>query len=130
MQKRGAAATAACRNAVASHATGPAEIRLQLVGSSNGCRSFAVDVDGGRLKCYECLSPGRARLVQRLSDAVRRAGVGMPKCLGIRGNVVVAEWVSGRSLDNLGNTEKIALMAAYQARIHGAVLPSTSSRHA
>ena len=82
-----------------------------------------------RLKCYECLTPRRASIVYDLSCVLRGQGVEMPECVGVQGNLVVSEWVDGRPLAEIAEAEKIELMAAYQATIHGAAIPARFKRH-
>jgi hypothetical protein len=51
----------------------------------------------------------------------------MPRCLGTRGHVVIAEWVNGRPFDGAGRAA-VETMAAYQARLHEASVPPSVPR--
>jgi hypothetical protein len=101
----------------------PGTGRVQVVGSSNGCSLFAVRLGSNTIKCYECLTPRRARLVYQLCEALRGQGVEVPECFGVRGRLVISEWVDGASMGTVPQDEKIELIAAYQARLHAAAVP-------
>lgn len=114
-------------NVIAAHAG--RDVRVELVGSSNGCASFMVYVGDRTLKCYECLTPRRARLVQYLSSELRTGGVEVPECFGVQGRIVVTEWVEGQSMSEVAESQKIDLMATYQAKIHSLMVAPTLWRH-
>lgn len=85
---------------------------------SNGCAAFKLRIGDLRLKCYECATAERARMVRVATDALQRAGVAIPLVHHVVEHWVLAEWVEGVLLTQDAGRATVEQLAEYLARIH------------
>ena len=91
---------------------------VEVIGDSNDCRAFKLRVRDRPVKCYECETAERARMVHQATQILESQGIPIPQILGVVGRVVFAEWVEGQLLPGRLNRALREKMAGYQARLH------------
>jgi aminoglycoside phosphotransferase len=103
----------------------PPEKVYRLGKSDFGERSFRVKCDGKWLKCYECHSVDRARMVQAATRVLQNNGIAIPAILGHEKHVIFAQWIEGTQMGRYSSKKRFHELMAYQLTLHHARLDET-----
>jgi hypothetical protein len=89
---------------------------------SNDCRAFKINLGGRWIKGYQCENSERANMVRLATEVLQRCEIPIPTIYAVSGNVVFAEWITGKPLSTAAFRKSLSQVVSYQARIHQAPL--------
>ncbi|MFH0730900.1 MAG: phosphotransferase [Pseudomonadota bacterium] len=105
---------------------GQPSAKVYRLGKSDfGERSFKVKCDGNWLKCYECHTVDRARMVQAATRVLQNNGIAIPPILGHDNHVIFAQWIAGTQMGKYSSKKRFHDLMTYQLALHHARLDDT-----